>query len=116
MTYETTLRRRQDKSLVAETEVHLFGKRWLRLTTSKGQHGLKCTASVCTVDKERGTVTHCIGFGTPGGDFWRTVDTMPGVRCTEKNLRTLHERGLERIGDVIAMAKAHYAARGEETA
>lgn len=110
MTYETIVRRRvHDKTLAAETEILLdeATKRWLHISTGKVTGaGIKCTASVCVHD---GTSRiHAIGFGTPGGDFWRTVEHDRAGRATEKNIRAMHDRALARIEEILALARAHY--------
>ena len=80
-------------------------------TSKDGHGGLKTTASVSQLSEDGTSRTHAIGFGSPSGDFWRTVEHEREARCTERNVRAIHARALERFDTIKQQALDHYAAR-----
>ncbi len=113
------LRRGFDKALRATTDIDLGNeRRMLRFETSKrSSGGLSTFATVHQVSEDGRSITHAIGFGIPGmGDFSRLVEQEREWRCTEKNVRTLHERALERVEAITAMAREHYVQQAAKKA
>lgn len=85
----------------ARTEINLNTKdRVLVITTSKGSRGLSTHSMVNT--KVRGFLQWELY-----GDFSKSTP-YPGVRCTEKTVRELHQQALDAQAAVIAEAAAHY--------
>jgi len=90
------------------------GERILRLSTSKGNNGVTSTASVfkrvtkAYDGKEYCSEQHVMGFGTPGGDYYRTVKKYDVKRVTEKAISEAHKDALTYMDAVLHAAKAHY--------
>lgn len=107
---EITIVRNRHGDLKAET-VTPFGTQRRELTISTRKHhrgGIVSDATVCQVSEDGTWRSHRIGFGTPGGDYSRTLIRDQKKRCTEKALREAHESALEQLALVLAEAIAYY--------
>lgn len=94
----------------AETTVDLGAdSRVLRVSTYKSAAGGLFTYATVHKAEGRGLVH------MPFSDFVRRV-SVAGARCTEKNVRELHQDALARIDSIRGDAIAHYAAKGEGVA
>jgi hypothetical protein len=102
-------RKYSDNSFEGKTVVPLGSdRRSLSLHTYKGGRGLIASASVFQESEDGRSITHAIGFGICG-DFSKTLARRDGVRCTEKNVRALHEELLAIAPDILKEAQAWYA-------
>lgn len=92
-----------------DTQVHLFDDRYLEVNTWKSPSGgLYSMASVHRKVQHDGYKTREFAIF---GDYRRTLATDRTVRCTEKNVRAMHERALTDLDAIIAEAKAFYDAK-----
>lgn len=107
---EATVHKDPREGWKAKTVVDLGENRELHITTNKASNGRLVTrASVHTRDGM--FLTHRFGLWGSGGDFSQWMEATK-TRCTEGAIRTQHSRNLERVEDVIALARAHYSVEG----
>jgi hypothetical protein len=95
---ETTIRRDYRGALRAETMIPLgVDRRELRITTSKGQRGLSCHASVVQVSEDG----QCFSFAM-FSDYSKRLACDHNARATEKTVRAMHAAALAEIPAVLA--------------
>ena len=112
MTYATIQTTTMNGKKVVSTDFELGNSRLLRIETSKAYRGgVECCANVHT--QENGFLSHSFSLGGPksSGDFRKVLVSEPQRRATDKALLTAHATALVCIDDVIAEARAHYAAQ-----
>lgn len=85
----------------------------LEIDTRKGSRGLQTYATVYAIDGY--FRSHTFDMGSGRGDFSKRLEDLPGARCTEKSIRTLHESVIGRASAITELAKAHYATKAEPT-
>ena len=82
----------------------------LDLTTRKDSHGGISSIADVSFYGVDGFTVHAVGFGSPSGDYWRTV-LKSGDRCTEKAVARLHAEALARLPEIRAEISLHYLAK-----
>lgn len=121
MSYEIEVKRNERGELKAETRIPIPGvqaseaksgkpgETLLAITTSKSSGGGISSRAAVSFYGET-FVVHAFGLGSGTGDYSRKVVVNP-ARCTEKNLRLTHAEALKHVDQILAEAKAFYAAQ-----
>jgi hypothetical protein len=91
------------------------GETLLSITTSKGYNKGALTTRASVNFYGEGFIVHAFGLGGGTGDYSAIVLSRPG-RATEKAIRDLHENALTLVPQVIAAARAFYAAQAAKGA
>lgn len=105
MTHETIIRRGTDGALRAKTVIPFgYDRRELHINTYKSSRGgLSASAQAVEVDPDGRSYRF-----TLFADYNRTLVADPAMRCTEKNLRMIHDRALALADEALAEAKAKH--------
>lgn len=106
-----------------ETKIFKGNDGWEAKTTVKMGEGNRVL--IITTGKATGGMVNRAIVNTDNGDGFLTWDLFgdfstrtihKGARCTEKNVRELHQSALDGIEQTMAAAKAHYAAKEAKVA
>lgn len=104
-TGQTYIQKKPRSGWNAQTYYDFDGDRKLCLHTSKCEQGGISTFATVALHKD-GFTTFALFY-----DYGKTV-LRSGVKATEKGVTTLHAEAQAMLPQVIADAKAHYAAKG----
>lgn len=103
---EYKIKRDYRGNIAAESIFKFEGGKWIVITSNKMcSGGLWSHAQVCEIEQDG--VFHVRKFEM-FGDFRKQVAMKP-ARCTEKNIRALHEEAIAQIEQIKAEASAFYA-------
>jgi hypothetical protein len=95
----------------AESSAMIDGTaRELSISTARDSSGVvRSRATVSRIDGH--LKSHVIGFGSPSGDFSKTVLSMRHRRATEKAIRLQHETAIAQVESILFQVRQHYAVR-----
>jgi len=88
----------------------------IRIVTGKRRIGHGLATTVACYSNNNGMLTHCMGFGTRGGDYHETMIVSQPKRVTESLVRDQHEGVVAQIEQIQASVELFYALKRKEQA